>query len=139
MDRLRRLATRAAATTLCAVPGSTSDQDGSPESVPEPMLDGVAYDNLSYREPIGYSGGATTYAPPIGDPPRRIELVRDGSGAAGSLILADGERQFVLADHVIAVSFTRAGNELSIELAFAPSHGAGGTIVDRISVPLHGR
>ena len=54
LDLLRRVLARAGATTLTAVP-QKSIYGGSLEA--EPMLDGVVYDNLRFREPVGFQAG----------------------------------------------------------------------------------
>jgi hypothetical protein len=133
LDCVRRLATRVGSSTLMAVPTADSSQ-GNPSPVLEPMVDGVVYDNLCFREPVGFFEGQATYEPPLGEEPRRIELVRDERTGAGSLVLVDGDRSLDLAGDVSAVTFEKNGGELTITLTGSDGPDGGG---ERSSRQIH--
>ena len=135
LDLLRRVLARAGASTLTAVPAK-SVYGGNVAA--EPMLDGVVYDNLRFREPIGFQEGASLYDPPLGDEPRRLELVRAEAGA-GDFVFVDGERETVLATDVTAVTFHRSGDAIEVELRYAGLHHDQAEIVRRTIVALHAR
>ena len=141
LERLRRIVTRAAASTLRAVPAANYGQGGGADLLPEPLIDGVDYDNLSYREPVGFMDGETVYEPPIDEDPRHIELVLDPDTGVGELVLTDAGRALALADGVTGVAFSRDGDELTIEVTTAaePEDDARGPLTHRISVAVHAR
>jgi len=138
LESVRRVVTRIAASTLRAVPSSSSD--GSINPVAEPMLDGIVYDNLSYREPVGFLAGETTYLPPVDQDPRSIGLVHDESSGLATLVLVDGDNSFELVDDLSDVAFTRVGDELTIVLTTAAGPaGQNETVSHEIHVALHAR
>jgi hypothetical protein len=102
--------------------------------------------NLRFREPVGFQAGESLYDPPLMDEPRRLELVRVEAGA-GDFVLVDGERETVLATDVTAVTFTRQGDAIEVELRLvAPASGEttqsdheGSELVRRTVVALHAR
>jgi len=138
LDALRRLVGRVALSTLRAVPAADPSQTGGSPPAAEPMLDGIAYDNLSFREPVGFVDGDTLYDPPLADSPRRIALVREDGRAAGSLLVTDDAHEFELARDVGAVSFVRRGNQLEVTLTLA-HESDGGESTRQIHVALHAR
>jgi type II secretory pathway pseudopilin PulG len=139
LEQLRRVLGRAAASTLVAVPTSQSDPDGNTSVLlPEPMQDGTTYDNLAYREPVGFADGEVLYDPPTGVDPRRIALELDESRGVGALVLQTTDRDFVLAEDVASVAFIRTGDEVVIELTTQPSpHDE--PAMHRIAIALHAR
>jgi hypothetical protein len=111
LTRMRRLLMPASVSSLEAVP--------SPYGVaPEPMQDGVVYDNMSFRTVTGYANGGPVYVPALGTNPWQL-FFRAGQNGAGELVLDDGRSVTTLLENVRGAAFVLQGKQLAITLQTA--------------------
>lgn len=123
----------AGASTLEAVPTATDGADRSAE----PMLDGIAYDNVRFRWPVTYVDGARVYEPDLALDPFRIELAPGEKGRCGSLVLYAGEDAVELCSNVTAATFVRDGDLVTATVALLDADGSERKLTS--SVALHAR
>jgi hypothetical protein len=123
----------AGASTLEAVPTSTDGADRSAE----PMLDGLAYDNVWFRCPVTWVDGVRIYEPDVLLEPYRIELAPGEKGRCGSLVLYAGEDAVELCTNVTAATFVRDGDLVAVAVALLDADGSERKL--QSSVALHAR
>src|SRR5262249_32368574 len=107
LDRIRGQFIAASRGTLQAIPQGML--------IPEPMVDGVVYDNIQFRRVIGVSVGAPLYAPPIGRPPLRFFCGVDHSQSA--LLFDNGPMAAVLLPRGPTATFTKPGDQIVVSLS----------------------
>lgn len=112
LHRVRQRLTAASLSTLEAVP------DGA--ALPAPMADDVVYDNVDFRQVVGYAQGAPLYRPDPADAPMRLWFEADPAGGpTGTLWFDDGEQQVALMRGVEDVEVIKTGKRLAVAVRFA--------------------
>jgi hypothetical protein len=106
LDRIRGQFVAASRGTLQAIPIG--------KFVPEPMQDGVVYDNVQFRRVTGVSVGAPLYAPPIGKAPLRFFCGTDHNQSA--LLFDNGAMAAVLIPEGATATFTKQGDQIVVTL-----------------------
>ena len=107
LDRIRGQFVAASRATLQAIPTG--------KTVPEPMQDGVVYDNVQFRRVTGVSIGAPLYAPPIGKAPLRFFQGSDHNQSA--LLFDNGAMAAVLVPGGATATFTKSGDQIVVALS----------------------
>lgn len=107
---LRPLLRSASLATLMAVDSKV----GGPA---QPLVDGVIYDNLEFRDVVGWANGAALLEPPLTDPPYRLWFVA-GVAGRGAIWFDDGRSAWPLMDGIDGVSIAKTGKRLAVDLAF---------------------
>ena len=93
--------------TLEATPGG---------GAPEPMQEGVTYDNVSFRRAVGGGKDGAVYDPAPGQPPITFAFVpRDASGI-GDLTMDTGSGPHPICAGLGAVEFVREGSRVTVRL-----------------------
>jgi len=110
------------------VSASLATLEGIPSGggmLPEPLLDGVAYTNVSFRKVVSFQSGAPVLDPPPGMPPLSLSFVPDAVAAdgTGSLVLFDGGATIELMNDVSNLSFSLSGRQLQIKMEIAGKKG----------------
>ena len=106
LDRIRGQFVAASRSTLQAIPVGGF--------VPEPMQDGVVYDNVQFRRVAGVSVGAPLYAPALGLPPLRFFCGVDHNQSA--LLFDNGAMAAVLIPEGATATFTKQGDQIVVAL-----------------------
>ncbi len=106
LDRIRGQFVAASRSTLQAIPVGGF--------VPEPMQDGVVYDNVQFRRVAGVSVGAPFYAPALGLPPLRFFCGVDHNQSA--LLFDNGAMAAVLIPEGATATFTKQGDQIVVAL-----------------------
>ena len=111
VDRLEEVLSNVGRSTLEARPSEDY-------SVPEPLVDGVAYENLEFRRVLCAWSEVPTYSPASHLPPYRLYVQRDGdpsgSEPVGALVLEGESGAVRLLSDVLRLEVTRTGNVLSL-------------------------
>jgi prepilin-type N-terminal cleavage/methylation domain-containing protein len=106
---LRQRLVLAGRSTLFATPAA----GGAPEA----MLDGVSYDNVSFRETVASAREGSTYDPDPALPPLSFAFkLRTGARAEGDLVLTDGSGSHSVCGGVRSVEFVRQGSCVTIRV-----------------------
>ena len=111
--------------TLSAIPTGAG-------SIPEPMLDGVTYQNMAFRIAAGYSNGVV-YSPAEPNPPCQLwfSAYSEEPDSSGDLMYFDGTRVQTLKTDVQGVSFTLNGNIISMSMTAQNVHGEAAGVIQR--------
>ncbi len=118
MQRVHLLLRPAGRSTLEAIPGGGTE--------PEPMQDGVHYDNVRFRQVLDYRAGEPIYEPEPPENPFRVFFESDvADPETGSLIFDDGERQHKITSGVRDVVFEHTENRITLRFTLAVRQGQG--------------
>jgi hypothetical protein len=116
-DQIRRELSMAGRSTLLAVPAAGG--------APAPMVDGVAYDNVTYRRTLTSGPGGPTYDPLPADPPVSLSFQpRPGTGG-GELIATDATGNHPRCGSLSNLTFTKSGSRILVRVT-AIVRGAAG-------------
>jgi len=107
--RIRQILLSAGRSTLLATPPGGG--------APEPMQDGVPYDNLSFRRTLSAGREGPVYDPDPGQPPLSFSFEpRNGTGSDGDLILTTGGGRLPICAEVRQVEFLRQGSRVTVRI-----------------------
>lgn len=87
-------------------------------TTPAPLVDGVVYDNLSFRRVVGFAAGAPILSPSPGAPPLRFLEVAGANGAT-AFAYDDGAHSTSLVVGGISVQFVKSGKQITFTLGVA--------------------
>jgi len=104
---IRQLLLWAGRSTLEATPGG---------GVPEPMVDGLTYDNVSFRRAVGGGKDGAIYDPAPGQPPIAFAFVPRGASGIGDLTMDNGSGPHPICGGLSAVEFVRDGSRVTVRL-----------------------
>jgi prepilin-type N-terminal cleavage/methylation domain-containing protein len=104
---VRQLLLWAGRSTLEATPGGGAR---------EPMQEGIAYDNVSFRRAVGGGKDGAVYDPAPGQPPITFAFVPRGASGIGDLIVDTGSGPHPICGGLSAVEFVREGSRVTVRL-----------------------
>lgn len=84
---------------------------------PEAMQDGIAYDNVSFRQTLASTREGSTYSPDPGAPPFVLAFRPAAAAAAeGDLLLTTDSGSHAICGGVREIDFTRQGSSITVKI-----------------------
>lgn len=119
-DRILGLIASAGQSTLMAVPPG----GGQP---PGPLVDGVVYNNLFFRQAADFDGTSVRYEPdPATAPPLIVARIPDPNDPdQGEVVVNVGGANRVLSRNVAALDFVKQGRSITVTIDFRIGHRGG--------------